>query len=104
LGYKYDFSLTSERQSKMKRYILQKDMPGINKGAVFVHDEEDCIYGSIIEGCLKLAWDNGMCQQNYVGGAFVLHASVRKDLDWFKEDIPVKDAIKKKLHELIDLL
>jgi hypothetical protein len=104
LGYNYDFSLTSERQSKMKRYILQKDMPGIKKGAVFVHDEEDRIYGSIAGGCLKLAWDNRMCQQGYVGGTFVLHANVRKDPNWFREDIPVKDEIKKKLHELIDLL
>lgn len=38
-------------------YELQQDMGGIvPKGAIFVHDTTDSVYGTISQGCLKLCW------------------------------------------------
>lgn len=38
-------------------YELQKDLEGlVPKGAIFVHDVDDQVYGSIANGCLKLCW------------------------------------------------
>lgn len=70
-------------------YELQQDLANIvPKGAIFVHDTEDDVYGSIADGCLKLCWtpngniysteSHGIC-----GGTIVLH-SVFKDSEMFK--------------------
>jgi hypothetical protein len=77
--------LTSERQETMDKYMLLKDMPGLKAGAIFVHDTEDCIRGSFGDGCLKLAWINGDCQQGFCADTFSLHASVRRNEEWFKK-------------------
>lgn len=99
----HKFDLTAFRQKSMKKYILQRDMPGIRAGTIFVHDTEDTIRGSIAEGCLKLAWTKeGNCQlDGYVADSFVLHAKVRKDPKWFK---PVEEAasLREELHRIID--
>lgn len=102
----YKYALYGNRQSTMKKYVLQKDTLGLKKGTVFVHDTEDSLVGSFAEGCLKLAWtDDGMCQIGApCGGTYILHASIRNDPEWFKEDVPVKELIKKQLIEFINKL
>jgi hypothetical protein len=86
----------------MDRYILQKDIPGCKAGTLFVHDKKDTVYGSIMEGCLKLAWtDDGNCQKEtntdtaigLCGGTIIFHASVLKNEEWFKKETPVIEGI-----------
>jgi hypothetical protein len=104
---RYDYELYGTRQASMKKYVLQKDAVGLKKGTIFVHDKEDNIVGSHADGCLKLAWtDSGGCQEGaqYCGGTFILHSSVKDDPEWFKEDISIKDSIKRQLIELIEKL
>ena len=52
------------------------------KGAIFVHDPNDSIYGSISEGCLKLCWTpDGNCYGNLCAGTVIFHyAFVRTDM------------------------
>ncbi|HHT7008332.1 TPA: hypothetical protein ACTZ3A_000871 [Bacillus cereus] len=81
------YKLSKERQKHMDKYILQKELFDLPVGTVFVHDKDDSIAGSPVEGCLKLAWmDNGNCQKgvSYAGETFILHAKVRKNLEWFR--------------------
>ena len=71
-------------------YILQKDMPLLDKGAVFYYDEHDSYKGSIGAGCLKLCWTpEGGCYGNsraqVCAGTVVLHACARFDKSWFKK-------------------
>ncbi|OOR18149.1 MULTISPECIES: hypothetical protein [Bacillus cereus group] len=80
------YRLSKERQKHMDKYILQKELFDLPIGTVFVHDMEDRFKGSPAAGCLKLAWtDDGNCQKgvNYCGETFILHADVRKDVEWF---------------------
>ncbi|PFF51841.1 MULTISPECIES: hypothetical protein [Bacillus cereus group] len=81
------YKLSTERQKHMDKYVLQKELFDLPVGTVFVHDKDDSIAGSPGEGCLKLAWtDNGNCQKgvSYCAETFILHAKVRKNLEWFK--------------------
>lgn len=70
-------------------YILQHDLPCVSAGAVFYWDKKDTIYGSIVEGCLKLCWtEDGYCygnDRNYglAGNTIIFHASAREDKEWF---------------------
>jgi hypothetical protein len=99
--------LMSEDQKSMDRYILQKDIPGCKAGALFVHDKNDKVRGSIAQGCLKLAWtDNGNCQQEtrsntstgLCAETIVFHASVIKNEEWFiKESKHNRSHFKQKL-------
>nr|WP_156736329.1 hypothetical protein [Mycobacterium sp. E3298] len=103
----YPYILDRNRQQKMKKYILQKDMPGCKKGTVFVHDTEDDIVGSLAAGCLKLAWtDKGNCQETaqYCGGSFILHASLKDDPEWFKEERTINQYAIEVLEKLIEKL
>ncbi|PGA33312.1 hypothetical protein COL81_26940 [Bacillus toyonensis] len=80
------YSLSKERQKHMDKYVLQKELFDLPIGTVFVHDREDRFKGSPAAGCLKLAWtDDGNCQKgvNYCGETFILHADVRKNVEWF---------------------
>ena len=108
-------NITSSEQRNMDRYILQKDIPGCNAGALFVHDKEDDIYGSIAQGCLKLAWtDSGNCQKEtqvngvagLCGGTIIFHASVLRTEEWFvKESKHNRSHFKQKLIDKVkDLL
>jgi hypothetical protein len=97
-----DYNL-SKRQIDMDKYILKKEMCGLPKGTIFVHDTEDEIRGSIAKGCLKLAWaDRGQCQSGYCGGTFVLHASVRKNKEWFELYVPPFEGMKRKLIDILE--
>jgi hypothetical protein len=113
------YELTSKRQKDMDEYILQKDIPGVKAGAIFVHDKEDKIYGSIMGGCLKLAWDNGnapiQTENHYyaglAGGTIIFHASVIEDKEWFVKRKSVrkisdnfKETLIDKLEDLVSLL
>ncbi|MFE8095802.1 hypothetical protein [Bacillus toyonensis] len=83
------YRLSKERQKHMDKYILQKEMFDLPIGTVFVHDKDDNIKGSPVEGCLKLAWtDDGNCQKgvSYCAETFILHAKVRTNLEWFKAE------------------
>ena len=98
-----DFSLTKERQELMDKYILQKDIPGLSAGAIFVHDSADIVRGSRAYGCLKLAWNaNWNCQQGYVAETFVFPAKVRNMEEWFKPYKPDRRAVAEQMHRLID--
>jgi len=60
-------------------YRLTQDLAGIvPKGAIFVHDPDDTVYGSIAEGCLKLCWTpDGDCYRgkdaSLCGGTVIFH-------------------------------
>ena len=75
----------------MKAYRLQKDIPGMDAGAIFLHDKNDRIKGSIACGCLKNAWVNGDCQgtkkDQWCGSTHVFPGQLADDRKWFK---PVK--------------
>lgn len=81
------YRLSKDRQKHMDKYVLQKELFDLPVGTVFVHDKDDRVKGSPAAGCLKLAWtDDGNCQKgvNYCGETFILHADVRRNLEWFK--------------------
>jgi hypothetical protein len=66
-------------------YRLKKDCLGLKQGAIFYHDKNDHTLGSIMEGCLKLAWDvDGNCNFGTAGDTYILHASARKDFDYLE--------------------
>jgi hypothetical protein len=104
----------SEDQKTMDRYILQKDIPGCKAGALFVHDKKDKIYGSVMEGCLKLAWtDDGNCQKEtntdtaigLCAETIIFHASVLSNEEWFvKESKHNRSHFKQKLIDKVENL
>lgn len=75
----------------MKAYKLLKNIPGMNAGAIFLHDKKDNIKGSIGVGCLKNAWVNGDCQgtkhDQWCAATHVFPGQLADDRKWFK---PVK--------------
>jgi len=71
----------------MKAYKLLKNIPGMKAGAIFLHDKNDHIKGSLACGCLKNAWINGDCQNSWCGSTHVFPGQLAKDRKWFK---PVK--------------
>lgn len=62
-------------------YRLKQDLGGIVPiGAIFVHDTDDSISGSLARGCLKLCWTkDGNCfkgkDDTVCGGSVVFHAA-----------------------------
>lgn len=56
-------------------------------GAIFLHDKNDHIKGSIGYGCLKNAWVNGDCQDSWCAATHVFPGQLAEDKKWFK---PVK--------------
>jgi hypothetical protein len=61
-------------------YRLTQDLgTGLKKGAIFVHDPKDNVYGSVAEGCLKLCWTpDGNCYKGenncgLCGGTVIFH-------------------------------
>ena len=71
----------------MKAYKLLKNIPGMNAGAVFLHDKNDSVKGSFGCGCLKNAWVDGNCQDSWCAETHVFPGQLSKDREWFK---PVK--------------
>jgi len=67
----------------MKAYKLLKDVPGLRAGVVFVHDEHDAINGSPACGCLKLAWDDGSCQDGWCAETHIFPGQLINDKNWF---------------------
>lgn len=83
-------SIKAFSSKKIDFYKLLKDLPTIDKGAVFYWDKYDNNAGSPAEGCLKLCWrPDGDCYtkgyQGYCGGTIILHADARLDKKWFKK-------------------
>ncbi len=82
----------------MKAYKLLKDIPGVDAGAVFIHDKKDSNKGNVGHGCLKLAWKNGSCQGNnrnyWVAETHIFPGQLIRDEEWF---IKIEDK-KKKYH------
>ena len=69
---------------KYDYYELTVDLEGlVPKGAIFVHDTDDSVRGSVAQGCLVLCWTpDGNCyfgnRGGLVGGSVVFHAEFRK--------------------------
>lgn len=83
---------------KYDYYELLKDIPLCKRGTIFYHDPKDTVRGSIANGCLKLAWLQGSCQNGLAGDAIVFHADARHDRDWFAR-VAVCSFCKSKLLE-----
>ena len=50
-------SIRAFSSSNYDYYVLTQDLGGIvPKGAIFYHDPDDDIRGSVSDGCLKLCW------------------------------------------------
>jgi hypothetical protein len=73
----------AEGGGEMKAYRLLKDIPGLNAGAVFLHDKKDHIKGSMGCGCLKLAWADGNCQQGWCAETHIFPGQLAEDEEWF---------------------
>ena len=68
-------------------YVLKKPFGPLPKGAVFYHDLDDHIYGSIAQGCLKLCWTpDGDTYGGICGGTVILHCNFAKDKELFKKN------------------
>lgn len=56
----------------------------IPKGAIFVHDTDDHVRGSIGDGCLKLCWTpDGNCYGSLCSSTVIFHAEF-KNTDLFR--------------------
>ena len=67
-------------------YELLQDFGILEKGAIFVHDTEDEMYGSVAEGCLKLCWTpEGDCYSSLCANTVFLHYSFSEDKSFFKK-------------------
>jgi len=82
---------------KYDYYELLQDFGVLEKGAIFYHDKNDHMYGSIAEGCLKLCWTpDGDCYSGLCGDTIFLHYDFTKDEDLFRKLKPpnkVDDSI-----------
>lgn len=75
-------------------------------GAIFVHDTDDNVYGSVANGCLKLCWTpDGNCYkgENHAlcGGTVVLH-SCFKNSSLFAKARSKDDVVKNKIDEILE--
>lgn len=69
---KYDYyELTQPLGFRKNDYLIPD-------GAIFVHDRDDSVRGSIAEGCLKLCWTpDGNCYGKLCADTIVFHADFR---------------------------
>lgn len=99
-------------------YELLQDLGGIvPKGAIFVHDTDDIVNGSLAKGCLKLCWTpdgniyNG-AKTSICGGTVIFHAAFvdsnmfrkvtkGKDIDVIKKMIACLEDCANNLKEII---
>lgn len=66
-------------------YLLKKDIGHFKAGAIFVHDPDDNVYGSIANGCLKLCWTpEGGCYNMLAANTIILHTWFTEDEDLFE--------------------
>lgn len=73
-----DNELTQPLGFKNSNYLIPD-------GAIFVHDRDDNVRGSIAEGCLKLCWTpDGNCYGCLCGDTVVFHAEF-KNTDLFRK-------------------
>lgn len=64
-------------------YQLNWDFGCLKAGAIFYHDPDDRVYGSIAKGCLKLCWTpDGDCYSGLCGGTVILHYEFA-ETSWF---------------------
>lgn len=83
-------------------YELVKDFGSLKKGAIFVHDPKDDMYGSLAQGCLKLCWTaDGNCFSGLCANTVFLHFRFSTD-DIFKkvQSKEYKEELKNRLDEL----
>ena len=73
------------------------------EGAIFVHDKDDSVHGSIGDGCLKLCWTpEGNTYGWICGGTMCFHAAFRRT-DLFELVQSAKEISNvEKLENLID--
>lgn len=89
-GYDY-YELTQPLGFDGRDYLIPD-------GAIFVHDKNDSIRGSIAEGCLKLCYTpDGQCYGSLCGDTVVFHAHFRYSDLFKKVDI-------QKINELEELI
>lgn len=105
---------------KYDYYELMVDLEGlVPKGAIFVHDTDDSVRGSIADGCLILCWTpEGSCYRgsrcSLAGGSVVFHAAFRntsmfrianyKDEKKLSEIYAAIDSAKKQISDLEKLV
>ena len=72
---------------KYDYYRLTKDFGVLKAGAIFYHDPDDDVYGSIAQGCLKLCWTpDGNCYGSpMIGGDTVILNYAFANTDWFEK-------------------
>ena len=76
---KYDYYELTQSLGFYKNNYLIPD------GAIFVHDRDDKVRGSIAEGCLKLCWTpDGNCYGSLCADTIIFHADFR-NTDLFKK-------------------
>lgn len=86
--------------SAYEYYRLTQDLgDGLSKGAIFVHDPKDSVYGSVMEGCLKLCWTpEGGCYQGenngYCAGTVIFYYGFAKSTLFEKVDCSLDSFIK----------
>jgi hypothetical protein len=88
-------------------YELKRDFGSLKKGAIFVHDPDDDLYGSIAEGCLKLCWTpDGNTYSGLCANTIFLHYRFAEDGEIFKKINTDKEIMKRinKLEEEIKRL
>jgi hypothetical protein len=80
----------SKQEGGAPLYVLVKDMPGLEAGALFEHREYDKNHpdrGNQSHGAMVLAWINGDCQQMWAGESFTLPGQLAENSEWFKRVI-----------------
>lgn len=81
---KYGIKALSD--NKYDYYELVKDFGELKSGAIFVHDPDDTLYGSVANGCLKLCWDiDGNTYSGLSANTVFLHYSFSKDKSLFRK-------------------
>ena len=71
----------------MEKYKLKKDIPGLDKGAIFEHrDYNDDYLDRGNQGCgvMILGWLDGDCQQGWCGETFIFPGQLAEDEEWFE--------------------
>ena len=76
-------------------YRTTQDIGFLPAGTIFVHDEEDTLYGSMAQGCLKLCWTpSGNCfgngEQMICGGTVIFHYSFAEKSGLFEKVEPAQ--------------
>jgi hypothetical protein len=69
-------------------YELLVKFGKLEKGAIFVHDPDDNMYGSLSRGCLKLCWTpDGNCYSGLCANTVFLHYAFVEDASAFDKSV-----------------